>query len=318
MKALLIAEQKEGNLSNVSLELITAAKEIGAEIITAVLAESADSIASTVAAKGGGKVLAVSNPALKYFNDEIYAKVMGKLIEKYQPDIVIGPATFYSKGLVARLAAMNDGAMASDVTGLSADGGKITVRRPTYGGNVLMDITAKEGKTFYITVRPKIFAESSGGDGEVSVETINDSLFQSKSQVKERVGSTGQKVSLTEADIIVSVGRGIRGPENIEIIQKLADSLNAALGASRAIVDAGWIEYPHQVGQTGKTVNPKLYFAIGISGAIQHLVGMQSSKTIVAINRDKDAPIFNIASYGIVGDLFEVVPALTAKIEAAG
>jgi len=318
MKALLIAEQKEGNLSNVSLELITAAKEIGAEIMTAVLAESADSIASTLASKGGGKVLAVSNPALKYFNDEICAKVIGKLIEKYQPDIVIGPATFYSKGLVARLAAMNDGAMASDVTGLSAEGDKITVRRPTYGGNVLMDITAKEGKTFYITVRPKIFAESSGGDGEVSSETIDDSLFQSKSQVKERVGSTGQKVALTEADIIVSVGRGIRGPEKIEIIQKLADSLNAALGASRAIVDAGWIDYPHQVGQTGKTVNPKLYFAIGISGAIQHLVGMQSSKTIVAINRDKDAPIFNIASYGIVGDLFEVVPALTAKIEAAG
>ncbi len=318
MKALLIAEQKDGNLSNVTLELITAAKEIGAEIMTAVLAESADSIASTLASKGGGKIFAVSNPALKFFDDEIYARVISELIKKNQPDIVIGPATIYGKGLMARLAAVNDGAMASDITGISADNGKVSVRRPTYGGNVLMDINAKEGKTFFVTIRPKIFAESADGDGEVVAESLDDSLFKSRSQVRERVGASGQKVSLTEADIIVSVGRGIRGPENIEIIQKLADSLNAALGASRAIVDAGWIEYPHQVGQTGKTVNPKLYFAIGISGAIQHLVGMQSSKTIVAINRDKDAPIFNIASYGIVGDLFEIVPALTSKIEAAG
>ena len=317
MKALLIAEQKDGKLSNVTLELITAAKGIGAEIMTAVLAESADSIASELASRGGGKVLAVSSPAFKHFNDEVFSRVISELIKKYQPNLVIGPATFYGKGLVARLAAMNDGAMASDITGLKADGDKVIAKRPAYGGNVLMDMTAKEGKTFFVTVRPKIFAESSGGDGEVSAEAVDDSLLQSKSEVKERVGASGQTVALTEADIIVAIGRGIRGPENLEIVQKLANSMNAALGASRAIVDSGWIDYPHQVGQTGKTVNPKLYFAIGISGAIQHLVGMQSSKTIVAINRDKDAPIFNIASYGIVGDLFEVVPALTRKFESA-
>lgn len=317
MKALLIAEQKEGKLSNVTLELITAAKGIGAEIMTAVLAESADSIASEVASKGGGKVLAVSNPALKYFNDEVYARVIGELIKKHQPEIVIGPATIYGKALVSRLAAICGGAMASDATGLKSEEGKVIARRPTYGGNVLMDISAKAGKTFFITIRPKIFAEATGGDGEVSAETVDDSAFQSKTEVKERVGASGQTITLSEADVIVSAGRGIRGPENVELLQKMANSLNAALGASRAIVDAGWIEYPHQVGQTGKTVNPKLYFAVGISGAIQHLVGMQSSKTIVAINRDKDAPIFSIASYGIVGDLFEIVPALTAKFESA-
>ncbi len=317
IKALLIAEQKNGKLSNVSLELITAAKEIGAEITSIVLAESADPIAGALASKGGGKVLAVSNPALKNFNDEIYGKILTAIIKKYQPQIVMASATFYGKALMARLAAMNDAAMTSDITGISLKSDKVVAKRPTYGGNVLMDISAKGGKPLFLTIRPKIFAESTGGDGQTAAETIDASLFESKMAVKERVGTSGQTVALTEADVVVSVGRGIRGPENIPLIQKLADSLNAAFGASRAIVDAGWIAYPHQVGQTGKTVNPKLYFAIGISGAIQHLVGMQSSKTIVAVNRDKDAPIFNIASYGIVGDLFEIVPALTAKFQAA-
>ncbi len=316
MKILTIAEQKGGKLAGVSFELISAAKSLNGEIYTACLAESADGLASDLVAHGGGKVLAVSNPKLNYFNDEAYANVLTELIVKYQPDVVIGAATFYGKSLMARLAAKNGGAMASDITGLSLDGDKLSISRPAYGGNVIIDLSASEGKIFFMTVRPKVLDESNDGSGEVVVETVDASCFETKAEVKEVVASSGGSINIAEADIIVGAGRGIRGPENMELVEKLASSLGAAVGASRAIVDAGWTDYAKQVGQTGKTVNPKLYFAVGISGAIQHLVGMQTSKSIVAINRDKDAPIFNIASYGIVGDLFEILPALTAKFEA--
>jgi electron transfer flavoprotein alpha subunit len=318
IKVLAVAEQKNGKLSAVSFESIAAARKLGAELMTACLGESADSLATELASRGGGKVLAVSHASLKYFNDEIYARVITELVKKYQPQLVLGSATFYGKALFSRLAAINDGGMASDITGLRAEGQQIIVTRPAYGGNIILDIGGKEGKLMFATIRPKIFDESKEGDGEVVSEAIGDAAFQSRTSVREMVASQDQTVSLTEADIIVSAGRGIRGPENLPLIKKLADKLGAALGASRAIVDAGWIDYPHQVGQTGKTVNPKLYMAIGISGAIQHLVGMQTSGTIVAINRDKDAPIFDVASYGIVGDLFEIVPALTAKLESTG
>jgi electron transfer flavoprotein alpha subunit len=317
IKVLIFAEQKEGKLSNSSFELISAAKKIGGEIITTCLGENVDGITRDLANRGGGKVLAITNPALRYFNDDIYAKVLSSLISKYQPQIVLGAATFYGKALFARLAAICNGAMASDVTGIRLEGNNVTITRPTYGGNVIVDLAATGERPFIITVRPKIFEESRDGSGEVISESIDSALFVSKASVKEMVVESGQSINLTEADIIVTAGRGIRGPENLQLVQGLADSLGAALGASRAIVDAGWISYSQQIGQTGKTVNPKLYVAVGISGAIQHLVGMQTSKTIVAINRDKDAPIFNIATYGIVGDLFEMVPALTAKFQAS-
>ncbi|MFH2036118.1 MAG: electron transfer flavoprotein subunit alpha/FixB family protein [Candidatus Zixiibacteriota bacterium] len=316
IKVLVVAEQKNGSLSNISYELISVAKKMGGEIFTACLAESAESLAGDLASHGGGQVLAVSHPKLKYFNDEAYCKVITALIKKYQPNIVLGPATFYGKSLFGRLAAANDGAMASDITNIALEGDTITATRPTYGGSVIASIKALGGKIFFMTVRPKVFDESTGGDGNVAAESLEDSLFETKAEVKEMVGGTGGSVNIAEADVIVSAGRGIRGAENMPLIEKLAASLNGAVGASRAIVDAGWTDYAKQIGQTGKTVNPKLYFAVGISGAIQHLVGMQTSKTIVAINRDKDAPIFNIASFGIVGDLFEIVPALTAKFEA--
>nr|MBN2277184.1 electron transfer flavoprotein subunit alpha/FixB family protein [candidate division Zixibacteria bacterium] len=317
IKVLTIAQQKDGVLSNVSYELLAAAKKMGGEILTACLAEKADSMAADLAFRGGGKVLAVSHPSLKYYNDEIYARIISELIKKYQPRVVIGLASFYGKALVSRLAAMNDGAMASDITDIKVEGDSVVITRPAYGGNVIFDLTGSDpGKMFFATLRPKVMDESKDGNGEVVTETVSSAGGESKMTVKEMVAASGQSISLTEADIIVAAGRGIRGTENLPLAKKLADSLGAALGASRAIVDAGWIEYSHQVGQTGKTVNPKLYFALGISGAIQHLVGMQTSKTIVAVNRDKDAPIFNIATYGIVGDLFEIVPALTAKFEA--
>ena len=207
--------------------------------------------------------------------------------------------------------------MASDAIGLAADGDSVIATRPNYGGSVLSDIKANGSTPFFVTIRGKIFPESADGAGQVTVESVDGGCFESKMSVKDVQVTSGGTVSLNDADIIVSAGRGMKAAENIPMIQAMADSLGAAVGASRAIVDAGWVPYSYQVGQTGKTVNPKLYFAIGISGAIQHLVGMRSSQTIVAVNKDKDAPIFNVANYGIVGDALEIVPALTEKFKAA-
>ncbi|MDH4155729.1 MAG: electron transfer flavoprotein subunit alpha/FixB family protein [candidate division Zixibacteria bacterium] len=315
MKTLIIALQKDGKLVPASFELIEVAKSLGGEVTTVVLAENAEALAGELAQRGGGQVLAVSSHELKYFNDEIYVNVLSSLISKHTPDLVLGPATFYGKSLVSRLAARNGAPMASDVSNVSRNGDDVVVARSHYGGSVISNVVRNSDKPFLVTVRPKIYPESKDGDGRVVVETVDASLLQSKMVVKElKIEATGA-VSLTEADIIVSAGRGMKGPEHLPIVRELADVLGAAFGASRAIVDAGWIPYSHQVGQTGKTVNPKLYVAVGISGAIQHLVGMRTSGTIVAVNKDKDAPIFNIANYGIVGDAFEIVPALTRKFK---
>jgi electron transfer flavoprotein alpha subunit len=315
MKILTTALQKDGQLISASFELIEAAKLLGGDLYTVIMAEQAEPLSSELASRGGGKVLAVSHPSLRYFNDEVYAGVLSELITKYSPDLVLGPATFYGKGLFGRLAAQIGGPMASDVSNLSVEDGQVVVTRSHYGGSVVSKVAANSDRPFFVTLRPKIYPESKDGSGEVIAESVSAAAMQPRTVVKEiKVESTGA-VSLTEADIIVSAGRGLKGPENLSMVKELADTLKAAFGASRAIVDAGWIPYSHQVGQTGKTVNPKLYVAVGISGAIQHLVGMRTSKTIVAVNKDKDAPIFNIANYGIVGDAFEIVPALIKKFK---
>lgn len=315
MKVFTVALQKDGKLVSASYEIIEAAKSLGGEIYTIILAEDASTIANELASRGGGKVLAVSHPDLKFFNDEIYVNAISEIINKYSPDIVLGTATFYGKALFSRLAGAMDSPMVSDVTSVSMDDGNLVVTRPNYGGSVISQLSKNSSdKPFFITVRTKIYPESKDGSGEVVEESINEA-FDSKMTVKEmNIGSTSV-LNLTEADIIVSAGRGMKSADNLPLVKDLADSLGAAFGASRAIVDAGWTPYSDQVGQTGKTVNPKLYIAVGISGAIQHLVGMQTSKTIVAINKDKDAPIFNIANYGIVGDAFEILPVLTKKFK---
>ena len=312
MKILAIALQKDNNLIPASFEIIQAARSISEEISTIILAEKADSMASELASRGGGQVLAVSDESLKIFNEELYANVITALIKKHSPDIILCSASLYGKALLCRLAAQNGGAMVSEATGLEKVGDSLKVVRPHYGGSVVSTLS-NSGSPFFVSVRMKIFPESREGSGEVVNETIESSVFQSISKVIESKVEAAGEVSLTEADRIVSAGRGMKGPEHIPIVAELAKSLGAAMGASRAIVDAGWVPYSRQVGQTGKTVNPKLYIAVGISGAIQHLVGMRTSQTIVAINKDKDAPIFSVANYGIVGDAFEIVPALTAK-----
>jgi electron transfer flavoprotein alpha subunit len=316
MKVLVVALQKNSQLMPVSYELLSAGKQLGGEITTAVLAAEARGLAGQIAAKGGGMTIAVSHPVLGHFSDEVYAKVLVELVGRHQPDVVLGPANSYGKALFARLAALVGGPMVSDVTGLAIEKGRPVATRPCFGGSVIANLTTKgETKPFFVTVRPKIFPESTAGGGEVIEESVAESCFTSGATVKEVRSDTSGTRNLAEADRIVSAGRGIRGAENIGLVKELADSLGAAFGTSRAVVDAGWAEYSTQVGQTGRTVNPKLYVAVGISGAIQHLVGMRSSQQIVAINKDKDAPIFNVANYGIVGDLFEIAPALTKKFK---
>ncbi len=315
MKIFTVATQKDGKLVAASFELIEAAKSLGGEVITAILAEDAKAMASELASRGGGKVLAVSHPQLKYFNDEVYVKTLSQLIAKYSPDVIMGPASFYGRALFGRLAAAMDAPMASDITSIALNGDSLVATRPSYGGSVIAQVAKNSDKPLFVTVRMKIYPESKDGAGEVVEETVDGAAFESKMVVKEAKVESSGAVNLTEADVIVAAGRGLKAGDNLPMVQDLANALKGAFGASRAIVDAGWTAYSNQVGQTGKTVNPKLYIAVGISGAIQHLVGMQTSKTIVAVNKDKDAPIFNIASYGIVGDAFEIVPALTKKFK---
>jgi electron transfer flavoprotein alpha subunit len=314
MKILTIAEQKENQLSNISFEAIAAGRSLWGEVVTAFVGGDA-AAAGKLAAKGA-KVFAFTHEALRFFNDEAFARILKGLIDREKPDLVLGCATFYGKALMSRLAALSGSAMASDCTALTLESGVVTALRPIYGGNVQIKVQNNRPGPFYLSLRPKAFTEATDTPGGTVVnETVDPAMLNTRAKVTSRVSQSGGKVSLTEADIVVAGGRGIRGPENFKLIEDLAESLGAAVGASRAIVDAGWTPYLYQVGQTGKTVNPKLYIAVGISGAVQHLVGMRSSKTIVAVNRDKDAPIFSIASYGIVGDLFEVVPALVKKFK---
>jgi electron transfer flavoprotein alpha subunit len=315
MKVLIIALQKNGSPVSASYELIGAAKSISSDISTVYMAESANDSAQALASRGGGKVLAVSNPLFKYFNEELYANAVNEVIKKYQPEVILAPASFNGKALLSRVAAVNGGCMASEAIGLSVENGQLVVARSHFGGSVISKVIKNGSSPFFVTVRLKIFPESKEGTGEVTNEQIDAGKISAKSKVVESKVEAAGELSLTEADIIVSAGRGLKGPEHVHIVQELAKAVGGAFGASRAIVDAGWVPYAYQVGQTGKTVNPKLYFAIGISGAIQHLVGMRTSGTIVAINKDKDAPIFNVANYGIVGDAFEIVPALTEKFK---
>jgi len=315
MRVLIIALHKNDKPISASFELIGAAKSVSQDIQTVFLAENATGGAQELASRGGGKVLAISKPVFKYFNEEAYASAVSGVIKSHQPEVVLAPASLNGKALMSRLAALNGGCMASEAIGLEVEGGQLVVKRSHYGGSVVSKVIKNGNSPFFVTVRLKIFPESKEGSGEVINESIDDSKISAKSRVVESKVEAAGEVSLTEADVIVSAGRGMKGPEHVPLVQELAKSVGGAFGASRAIVDAGWVPYSHQVGQTGKTVNPKLYIAVGISGAIQHLVGMRTSGTIVAINKDKDAPIFNVANYGIVGDAFEIVPALTAKFK---
>jgi len=310
------AQQKNGKLSATSFELLSVGKSLaektGGPLEAVIFGADLQPMVAELFERGAQNVHACQDASLEHFSDDLYAALLAELVKQRQPGIILGTASTYGRALFPRTAALLEAGIANDVRSVEiTPDGEIVGNKPVYGGNVFTDLSFGPNRPAFITVRPKTNpeAEPSGSAGDAHMIELPAGLT-AKNTVSESNAAEGGEVSLTEADIIISGGRGIKNAENYKLIEDLARILGAAKGASRAVVDAGWVPYSRQVGQTGKTVNPKLYIACGISGAIQHLVGMQSSRVIVVINKDKEAPIFNVASYGIVGDLFEHVPAM--------
>jgi electron transfer flavoprotein alpha subunit len=309
------AQQKGGAIASAAYELLTIGRQVADQTggaLTAVLfGHNVKDAAVQLTARGADRAIVADDPALAEFVDDLYADLLVNWINNDQPDIVLGSASFYGKALFPRVAAMLDSGIVADAATIEVKDGKIAVTKATYGGKGFTEYTFGDKRPMVVTMRPKSSEEAkeSGGDGAVEERPVESP--SAKVEVTDSESAGAGTVNLNEADLIVSGGRGLKAPENYKMVEELAQVLGAATGASRAIVDAGWVPYAKQVGQTGKTVNPKLYVACGISGAIQHLVGMQSSRVIVAINKDPDAPIFKVASYGIVGDLFEYLPEIT-------
>jgi electron transfer flavoprotein alpha subunit len=298
----------------------------GWKVASVLIGDNVAGLADELIAIGTDMVIIFDSPKLAQFTDESYTKIMADVARSGNAAAIIGGATFYGKALFGRLAATMESGLAADVTALEWDGDNLLATKPTYGGKAIIKVspvgpasqTAGKPGPQMVTIRPKAFPEPTpdpSRTGNKETLAFDEAKYGSRARVLEHVAEGGQEISLTDADIIVSGGRGLRAPENFKLVRELAAAIGGAVGASRATVDAGWIPYAYQVGQTGKTVNPKLYIACGISGAIQHLVGMQSSKTIVAINRDAEAPIFKVATYGIVGDIFEILPKLTERLK---
>lgn len=312
----IFAQQRNGTVSSGAFELLAVARAMADSVngtVTAILFghQVADQ-AAKLAARGADRAIVADDPELEHFIDDIYAGILQNWITTEGPDIVIGSATVYGRALFSRLAAKLDVGLVADASEITLKDGAPVITKATYGGKAFTEYAFSDRKPWLVTMRPKSAEEATerGTKGTVDVRPAGGlGTPQVHVVAAESVGSG--TVPLTEADIIVSGGRGLKAPENYALVEELAKVLGAAPGASRAIVDAGWVPYDKQVGQTGKTVNPKLYIACGISGAIQHLVGMQSARVIVAINKDADAPIFKVASFGIVGDLFAHLPEIT-------
>ncbi len=315
-------EQKNGKLAPVVYEIIgegrRLAQKLGASLSAVLLGSKLEHLVDELKFYHLDRIYLVDDPALSVFMDEPYSFVLSNLIKKYKPEIFLGGATSIGRSLIPRVASILETGLTADCTSLDVDVAKrlLLQTRPAFGGNIMATIICPEKRPQMATVRPHVMkraAKSSEGKCEIIKEKFAIPPF--KTHYLDFIEDIMENVKLEDADIIVSGGRGLGKAENFIILQELADVLGAAIGASRAAVDAGWISYSHQIGQTGKTVSPKVYIACGISGAIQHLAGMQTSEIIIAINKDPDAPIFQSATYGIVGDLFEIIPKLTKKLK---
>jgi electron transfer flavoprotein alpha subunit len=320
------AEQRNGNLSSVALELLNEGRRLADRLDTPLsailLGHNVSSEAHTLVSHGADQVIVVDDPVLHDFNDDAYAVVLSDLIEKEKPEIVLSGATAIGRSFIPKVAARIGTGLTADCTQLDVDPEKrlLLQTRPAFGGNILATILCPNHRPQMATVRHKVFKRADkedGRKGEILRRDLNGVSIDLRSQVIKTVEEIEDTVNITEADIIVSGGRGMGSRENFALIEDLARTLGGAVGASRGAVDAEWVSYSHQVGQTGKTVCPKLYIACGISGAVQHLAGMQSSDVIVAINKDSDAPIFKLATYGVVGDLFEIIPLMTKGFQEA-
>lgn len=313
---LVFAEHDNKELGNSTLNAVTAAKELQQDVTLLVLGNNADEVVSSASRIDGvSKVLYVNNTAFEHFLAEDLAKTMHQIVDQKGPfSAILAPSTNLGKSFFPRFSALLNVSPITDVIAFQDNGASFV--RPMYAGNAIATVTSSS-PTKCITVRTTAFDKASvmEGDGcEVEEVTVSEASAELSSFVSESV-SKSERPELTSADVIVSGGRGLKNGENFAILEALADKLGGAVGASRAAVDAGWVPNEMQVGQTGKVVAPNLYIAAGISGAIQHLSGMKDSKNIVAINKDEEAPIFQVADLGLVGDLFDVVPEMTSKLD---
>lgn len=317
-KVLVFLEGSESGLKKGSLELLTAAKASGRETIGALIGPQAKSLAATAGHYGAKTVFVCESAELKTYNPEAYTAILATMVKESGATVVLGSSSALGRDLMPRVAAKLDCGLASDCTVLELTGGSMKVRRPLYAGKCTAEVEFVNSPIAFVLMRANQLPVGNADSGaSASVREFPAPSLSGKIAAKDVIKGASNKTDLTEANVIVSGGRGMQGPENFKLLDDLAASLGATVGASRAVADAGWVPHSMQVGQTGKTVAPSLYIACGISGAIQHLAGMSGSKVIVAINKDADAPIFQKANYGIVGDLFEVVPKLTEEFKKA-
>jgi electron transfer flavoprotein alpha subunit len=317
------AEQRDGHLKSVAYELLSKGRELanslGTELCAVCFGHGTGEVEELIV-YGADKVYLVDNPALAQPQEDLYTGQLVKLIRQHKPEVVVAGATSLGRSFVPRVAAILRTGLTADCTGLeiNPDSKLLLQTRPTFGGNIMATIICQTKRPQMATVRPRVFKKNSpdrSRKGQIIKVNLDKECVTSRTRLLSFVADITEKVKLEDADIIVSGGRGLGKAENFKLLEELASVLGAALGSSRPPVDEGWISYSHQVGQTGKTVSPKLYIACGVSGAVQHLAGMQTSDIIVAINDDPNAPIFEVATYGIVGDLFKVVPMLIQRLK---
>src|SRR5712692_8659026 len=324
-KILVVVEQREGKLSRVSWETLTAGQSLAAEtgwtLEAAVVGSGVAGFASEIAGKKVVKVYAVESPKLEPYTPDAFAAALKQFIGSNQPRLVLMPHTYQVRDFVPKLATAMERAAISDCIGYKKDGNKLLFTRQMFQGKLAADVAFTCDAPWFVTFQNGAFRgdKVEAGSAAAPVETVNieiaDGVVRNKPQ--EVFKEAKQAVDLTQAEIIVSVGRGIKEQKNIELAKQLAEALGGELAASRPICDSGWLPMDRQIGSSGQTVAPKLYLALGISGAIQHIVGMRGSRTIIAVNKDSEAPIFEIADYAVVGNLFDIVPPLIEEVKKA-
>lgn len=313
-KALVLAESRDGSLRNVSFEAIAAARRVADEVIAVLIGHDVAKDADALASRGADQVLVVEDERLLHYTPDGYGQVFLELMNRTSPDVLVFGHTSLGKDLSPKIAAKLQAGLISDVTAIEGEGTEATFIRPIYSGKAFEKVKVAEGKTLF-TVRPNNIDPLETGSSQGTVESVRVELKDLRTIVADVVRKATGGVDLSEAKVIVAGGRGVKSSDGFAPLQELADVLGGAVGASRGACDADYCDYALQIGQTGKVVTPDLYIACGISGAIQHLAGMSNAKVIVAINKDPEANIFSVADYGIVGDLFDVVPLLTAEFK---
>jgi electron transfer flavoprotein alpha subunit len=322
---LVVVEQREGKLNRVSWETLAAGQALAAEmgwiLETAVVGNAVASFANEVAGKKVAKVYAIESPKLEPYTPDAFSAALKQFIESKQPKLVLMPHTYQVRDFVPKLATAMGRTAISDCVGYKKDGDKLVFTRQMFQGKLAADVSFTSDAPWFVTFQNGAFRgdKVEAGSSAAPVETVNaqiaDGVIRNKPQ--EVFKEAKQAVDLTQAEIIVSVGRGIKEQKNIELAKQLAEALGGELAASRPICDSGWLPMDRQIGSSGQTVAPKLYLALGISGAIQHIVGMKGARTIIAINKDSEAPIFEIADYAVVGNLFDIVPPLIEEVKKA-